>query len=171
MADTPNWPVPARPLTADEEAKSIQMIADLISANTPDATHVRDTTPVPDHGDAVPIAQPGRPPMSQRATDHASLVLAYSVGSLPVGAAFSLLLWSLSNVPTETLVIAAVAPVSLVATVGLAARMIGRAVRDSADALPDHTEHHHHGPSYITHNELHTNTRWFGTTNNQLGND
>jgi hypothetical protein len=97
--------------------------------------------------------------MSQKATDHASLVLAYSFGSLPVGAALSLVLWSLSSVDATTLAIAAAAPVGLVATIGITARMIGRAVRDGASALPQTTVHQHTGPTHVQHTQVHTDTR------------
>lgn len=132
-------------------------------------TSFRDETPVPAIGSALPVPQPGRPPMSQRATDHATVVLAYSFGSLPVGVATSLVLWRLSSVSTTTLAVIGVSATCLFLAIGTAARMIGRAVRDGASALPDHNEHHHHGLSYVTHNELHTGTRWFGTTHNRLG--
>ncbi|WP_435609648.1 hypothetical protein [Streptomyces sp. C10-9-1] len=155
-------------VTAQEAFEAARLLAEAYSSNAPTATHYRDIVPAPTQGDAMPYAQPGRPPMSQKATDHASLVLAYSLGSLPVGAAISLVLWSLSSVDATTLAIAAAAPAGLVGTIGIAARMIGRAVRDGASALPSTTIHEHHGPTYLQHNELHTDTRWFGRTINQL---
>ncbi|MEU9983747.1 hypothetical protein [Streptomyces sp. NPDC050856] len=159
------------PVTAQEAFEAARLLAEAYSSNTPTATSYRDIVTEPTRGHAMPYVQPGRPPMSQKATDHASLVLAYSIGSLPVGAAFSLVLWSLSSVDATTLAIAAAAPAGLVGTIGIAARMIGRAVRDGASALPSTTIHEHHGPTYLQHNELHTDTRWFGRTTNQLPHD
>ncbi|MFE7958687.1 hypothetical protein [Streptomyces sp. NPDC057413] len=107
--------------------------------------------------------------MSQRATDHATLVLVYSFGSLPVGAAISLVLWRLSSVSSTTLTIAGMGAAGVFIAVGAAARMIGRAFRDGASALPDHTVNQYTGTVYVQHNELHTNTRGFGKTiNHQL---
>lgn len=159
-------------LTAQEAFEAARLLAEAYSSDAPVATRHLDPTPVPAHGTAAPHPQPGRPPMSQKATDHASLVLAYSLGSLPVGGALSLVLWSLSSVDATTLAVAAAAPAGLVTTIGLTARMIGRAVRDSAAALPDTTVHQHTGPTYLQHTEIHhevtTDTRWFGRTVNQL---
>jgi hypothetical protein len=164
MADTSENPA----MTAHEAFEAARLLAEAYSSDAPVATRYRDIVPVPAQGDAVPSTQPGRPPMSQQATDHASLVLAYSFGSLPVGGALSLVLWSLGGVNSTTLAIAATAPPGLVIAVGIAARMIGRAVRDGASALPSHTVHQHTGPTYVQHNEVHTDTRWFSRTVNQL---
>lgn len=175
MADRPHNRTEHTPMSAQEAFEAARLLAEAYSHDAPAATHYRDITPQPTRGDAMPYAQPGRPPMSQKATDHASLVLAYSIGSLPLGAALSLVLWSLSSLDTTTLAIAAAAPAGLVGTLGITARMIGRAVRDSAGALPDTTVHQHHGPTYVqhtqVHHELHTDTKWFGRTVNQLPRD
>ncbi|MCZ4098029.1 hypothetical protein [Streptomyces sp. H39-C1] len=164
---------PAREVSAQEAFEAARLLAEAYSSNAPTATQYRDIVPTPTNGDTMPYAQPGRAPMSQKATDHASLILAYSFGSLPVGAALSLVLWSLSSVDATTLTIAAATPAVLVGTIGVAARMIGRAVRDGASALPPpSTVHQHTGPTYVhhtaVHQELHTDTRWFGRTVNQL---
>lgn len=174
MADHPNDSTEQVPMSAQEAFEAARLLAEAYSSDAPTATRYLYITPTqPTHqGAAVPFAQPGRPPMSQKATDHATIVLAYSAGSLPVSAGLSLLLWSMSNVDTTTLAIAAAAPPVLVFTIGIAARMIGRAVREGATALPDTTNHQHHGPTYIQnteiHNELHNDTRGFGRTVNHL---
>lgn len=159
-----------REMTPAEAYEAARLVAEGYSTDAPVATRYRDIHPVPTTGDAVPHAQPGRPPMSQRATDHAALVLTYAFASLPVGATTSLVLWTLSSVSPTTLAIAALAPTVLVTVTGITARMVGRAVREGAAALPDNTEHHHThiGPTYLQHNQLRTNTRGFGRTTNQL---
>ncbi|MFB7764232.1 hypothetical protein [Streptomyces xiamenensis] len=155
---------------AYEAFEAARLLAEAYSSNAPVATNYRDITPVPTQGEAVPHAQPGRPPMSQRATDHATLVLAYSIGSVPLGAATSLVLWSLSTVSPTTLAIAAAAPPALLAAVVIAAKLIGRAVADGAAALPPTVHHHHTGPTNVQHVQVHVenDTRWFGRTTNQL---
>lgn len=152
---------------AHAEAEAARLIAEAYSENTPATTSYRDITPVQQSG-AEPVIQPGRTPMSQRATDHATLVLAYSLGSLPVSIATSLVLWSIAAVDPATLAIAGAAPPALAVTIGIAARLVGRAVRDGASALPRDEHHHYDGPTYIQHTELHTNTRGLGRTINQL---
>ncbi|WP_146057507.1 hypothetical protein [Streptomyces sp. SM12] len=157
-------------MTAAEAAAAARLVAEAFSESTPAATSYRDHTRVPTYGAAAPHTQPGRPPMSARATDHVALVLAYSLGSVPVGGAVALVLWSLSAVNPATLVVAAAAPPLAITAIGIAVKLIGRAVADTAAALPDTTVHHHHGPTEIHHRELNvtTSTRWFGTTRNEL---
>lgn len=155
----------------DTHDPSAYLIADWASKTTPTATHYLNPNPTPTIGTAAPVPQPGRPPMSQKATDHASLVLVYSLSSLPIGASCSLVLWAVANVPAEVLAIAALAPVGLVGAIGIAARLIGRAVADGASALPHNYTHHHSGPTYVHHTELRTTTRGFGRTHNQLPTD
>ncbi|MBQ1163962.1 hypothetical protein KBZ21_38835, partial [Streptomyces sp. A73] len=50
----------------------------------------RDDSPLPLGGTTPPVAQPGRPPMSQRATDVSGVMLAGGVASLPVGGSLAL---------------------------------------------------------------------------------
>lgn len=158
----------AREMTPAEAYEAARLVAEGYSQDAPVATQYRDIHPVPTTGGAVPHAQPGRPPMSQRATDHSALVLTYSFASLPVGGATSLVLSVLSSVSPTTLAIAGLAAAGFVITVGITARMMGRAVREGASALPDTAQHHHThiGPTYL--NQLHTQTRGFGRTTNQL---
>lgn len=123
-----------RPLTETEaDARARQLITE---AYTP--TSYRDDSPVPTHGPTPPVAQPGRPPMSQRATDLSGLMLAGSVASLSVGGATSLVLYTLGQVDPVTLAVGAAGPVALVLAVGSLLRSAGRAKADM------HTEHHHH---------------------------
>lgn len=171
MADHRAPSGPGREMTAAEAVAEARMLADWYSQGAPTTTRYVDPVPAPPQptvGDAVPFAQAGRPPMSQRATDHATLVLVYSFGSLPVGAAISLVLWRLSSVSSTTLTITGLGAAGVFIAIGVAARMIGRAFRDGASALPDHTVNQYTGTVYVQHNELHTNTRGFGKTINQL---
>ncbi|MGR3935215.1 hypothetical protein [Streptomyces sp. BRA346] len=160
-----------RELTAQEEFESIRLIAEGYSSTTPIATRYKDIVPAPAQptaGDAAPFAQHGRPPMSQKTTDHATLVIVYTWGALPVGGAISLVLWQLSSVSPMQLILAGLGAAGVFIAIGAAARMIGRAFRDGASALPDLTVTQYTGTVYVQHTELHTNTRGFGRTNNQL---
>ncbi|MER5873398.1 hypothetical protein [Streptomyces sp. NPDC002044] len=125
----------AAPLSADEaDARARQLITE---AYAPPTSH-RDETPLPAYGPTPPVAQPGRPPMSQKATDASALMLSGSVAALSVGGATSLVLFTLGQVDPTTLAVAGAGPVALVLAVGSLLRSAGRAKADA------HTEHHHH---------------------------
>jgi hypothetical protein len=119
-----------RPLSESEAAARARQLID--AAYTP--TSYRDDSSVPSYGPTPPVAQPGRPPMSQRATDFSGLMLTGSVASLSVGGATSLVLYTLGQVDPVTLAVGAAGPVALVLAVGSLIRSAGRAT----------TEHHHH---------------------------
>ncbi|MFD4050169.1 hypothetical protein ACFWSF_32245 [Streptomyces sp. NPDC058611] len=123
-----------RPLTEQEaNTRARRLITEAYSP-----TSYRDDSPVPAYGTAAPVAQPGRPPMSQRATDASGLMLSGSVAALSVGGATSLVLYTLGQVDPVTLAVGAAGPVALVLAVGSLLRSAGRAKADM------HTEHHHH---------------------------
>ena len=123
-----------RPMNdVEAEARARQLIAE---AYTP--TSFRDDSPILAYGPTPPVAQDGRPPMSQRATDASALMLSGSVAALSVGGATSLVLYTLGQVDPTTLAIGAAGPVALVLAVGSLLRSVGRAKADM------HTEHHHH---------------------------
>ncbi|MER5357548.1 hypothetical protein [Streptomyces sp. NPDC002785] len=158
----PDPPAPAsRPLsTAEAELRARQLINE---AYTP--TSHRDDSPLPAYGPTPPIAQPGRPPMSQKATDASALMLTGSVAALSVGGATSLVLYTLGQVDPVTLAVGAAGPVTLVLAAGSLLRSLGRAKADA------HTEHHHHykGPVHQDHRTSRTTIRgvWAKTTNQQ----
>lgn len=97
------------------------------------------------------------------------MTLSAGVAALPLGGGAALALWALASVDPVVLAVAAAAPVGVVGALGIAARMIGRAVRDGASALPPNEVHHHHGgPTYIAHTEVRTVTRGLGRTTNTI---
>ena len=124
------------------------------------ATSYRDTTPVPQYGTAPPVAQPGRPPMSQRATDISGVMLAGSVASVPLGGMTCLVLYTLDQVDPVSLAIGASAPVAFV----LAISMLLKRARG---VLPE--EHHHHYNAPVDQRTTHSSTRgvWAKTNNQQ----
>lgn len=151
-----------------ETAEAARLIEEALSETAPTATAHRDSTPPRPTG-AQPVPQPGRPPMSQRATDHASVVLAYGIASVPAGGALAGVLWALSRVDPAVLALAGLAPVGLVGAVGVVGKMLSRSAREVAEVLPPAEVHHHHGgPTYIDHTEVRTVTRGLGRTVNQL---
>lgn len=84
-----------------------------------------DTAPVPTG--AAPVAQPGRPPMSQRATDASGLMLSGSVAAVATGGSLSLVLWTLGHADPTALAVGAAGPVALVLAAVALVRAIGRA--------------------------------------------
>lgn len=116
----------------------INAVNDALAPAAP--TSYRDTTPVPAIGTAPPHPQPGRPPMSQRATDASALMLSAGVASLPIGGMTSLVLYTLGHVDPTSLAIAAAAPATLAVPVLALSQLVKRAKR-----TPD-VHHHYAGP-------------------------
>lgn len=118
-------------------------------------TTYRDPTPTPTFGPTPPVPQPGRPPMSQKATDASMVMLAAGAASLPIGGSIALVLHTLGHVDPAALAIGAAAPVALVLAVGALIRAAGRGMQGIG------AEHHHHynGPVSQQHNTVSTQTR------------
>ncbi|SED46218.1 hypothetical protein SAMN05216532_4622 [Streptomyces sp. 2231.1] len=133
------------------EAEARRIIAD---AYRP--TAYRDDTPLPTHGDTPPVAQPGRPPMSQGATDASVLMLAGAATTAMVGGTAAVLMY-LSQF-ADPLVCGLVfgAPTALVLAL---ARLTKR-----AQPAPDI---HQHYTGSVHQEQHHTTTRavWAKTNN------
>ncbi|WP_331757628.1 hypothetical protein OG209_40810 (plasmid) [Streptomyces sp. NBC_01383] len=151
-----------RPLN-DVEAKA--RARQLIEEAYAPPTSYRDDSPSY-HVPAPPVAQPGRPPMSQKATDASALMLTGSVAALSLSGGTSLVLYMLGQVDPVTLAIGASAPVALFLAAGSLLRSAGRA---KADAAPITHTHHYTGP-VTNHTQVHTSTKgMFGRTHNHNG--
>jgi hypothetical protein len=125
-----------------------ERLIDAVNEALQPATAYRDPSSVPAVGATPPITQPGRPPMSQKATDASMLMLAAGAASLPIGGMTSLVLYTLGGVDPITLAIGATAPVALVIAVSALIRAASRGMQGIG------AEHHHHynGPvSQKTH--------------------
>lgn len=152
-----------------EAYESARLIEEALADTTPTATHYRDTTPPRPTG-APPMPQPGRPAMSQRATDASALMLTGGAGTLLAGGGVSLTLWALSNVSPTVLAIAGLAPTVLVVSAGVLVKVAGRAAREVAEATPTETHHHYEGPTTVQQTEVRSEARWFGRSVNQVEN-
>ncbi|MGW2181241.1 hypothetical protein ACWCXX_24710 [Streptomyces sp. NPDC001732] len=135
---------PQQPLSETQAAdEAARIIAEGFYSTTGlTATSYKDSTPLPTTGDAMPVAQPGRPPMSQRATDVSTVMLAVGAASLMTGGGVSLVLWRLADVDPLVLAVAGGAPVALLMALS---RVIGRA-RSAIEAAPATHHHHYQGP-------------------------
>ncbi|MET7731201.1 hypothetical protein ABZT02_07510 [Streptomyces sp. NPDC005402] len=135
---------------ADAEARRI--IADAYRPAPTVPTSYRDTSPLPAHGDTPPVAQPGVPPMSQRAVDASRLMLTAGLATVPPGLiAIGVLIASRQADPTVIGMICA-APAAVAVPVLALARLFTRV----AEAAPDEHHHHYSGPVRQEHTTTHT---------------
>ncbi|MFB7584600.1 hypothetical protein [Streptomyces hydrogenans] len=155
----------ARPLTdAEADARAQELIHE---AYRPAPLSFRDPSPTPAYGDTPPVPQPGRPPMSQKATDASALMLTGSVAALSVSGGVSLVLYTLGQVDPVTLAIGAAGPVALVLAAGSLLKSLAR-----AKAASTTTTHHHHynGPVRQETTNLSSTTKGMvARTNNTFG--
>lgn len=149
-------PQPA-PETAARAAALIAAVEDAY-APAPAAvpTAYRDTSPVPAVGTTAPVVQPGRAPMSQRATDASALMLAGGAGTLMAGTGASVALWALAGVDPLALALAVGAPVAVLAALS---RLVRRAGQAAAEAAPVTHHHHYTGPVRQEHHTTSTTAR------------
>jgi hypothetical protein len=146
------------PALTDEEAA-----AEARRIITEFATSYRDQTPVPAVGSALPVPQPGRPPMSQKAVDASTVMLSASAATIPPGAiAIGIMLASGYADPTVIGLICA-APAAVAVPILAAARLLRRAKQ----AAPDVTVNNYTGP--VDQRTVQSSTRgvWVKNTNRQ----
>ncbi|WP_433340589.1 hypothetical protein [Streptomyces sp. CA-253872] len=120
------------------------------------ATAYRDPAPVPPYGSTPAVVQPGRPPMSQRATDASALMLTGSVATLAAGGSASLVLAVLGTLDPVTLGVAGGGATAVLLALGALIRRAGRA---AGDAARPEIHHHYAGPVTQQHTSLTTHTR------------
>lgn len=124
-------------------------------------TSFRDPTEPPAHGTAPPVAQPGRPPMSQRAVDASTVMLSASAATLPPGAiAIGVMLASGYADPVVIGMICA-APAIIAVPIIAVARLL-RAAKPEPDV-------HQHFHGTVHQQTTHSSTRgvWARTDNRQ----
>ncbi|CAL9667235.1 hypothetical protein SUDANB145_07222 (plasmid) [Streptomyces sp. enrichment culture] len=130
-------------------------------------TRYRDETPVPTVGTAPPVPQPGRPPMSQKATDASALMLSGGLASLPIGAAATGILWASGNADPVVIAIICAAPTTLI----LALSRLMRRTKETVAAAPPVIHKHYNGAVYQDNRQNHVDTRTSGLiahTRNEL---
>ncbi|MEU1895755.1 hypothetical protein [Streptomyces pristinaespiralis] len=128
-------------------------------------TSFRDDSPTPAVGTAPPVSQPGRPPMSQRATDVSGVMLATGIASMPISGGISLVMWTVGQVDPVVVGIVCVAPVVFL---GALSRVFKRA-KDVAAATPPTHHHHYEGSVVQDHSRYSTETRGLiARTRNEL---
>ncbi|MFD8392930.1 hypothetical protein ACFV2N_27955 [Streptomyces sp. NPDC059680] len=141
-------------------AEARRIIADAYrpTPETPTAHH--DDTPLPRYGSTPPVAQPGRPPMSQGATDASVLMLSGAAATSMTGLTAAVLMYvSQTANPVVCAIVFGAPSLFVLALARLAKR---------AQPAPD-IHQHYEGPVYQDQRNVHTTTRgvWAKTTNKQ----
>lgn len=126
----------------------------------------------PTIGDAPPVPQPGRPPMSKAASDVSGVMIASSVPILALGAAATGILWGSGHAdPTVIAWICAgavTAPAAIAVPV-LALKSLMKSAKQAAEAAPPVIHQHYSGDVHQDQRQINTNNRAIvATTRNQL---
>ncbi|KRV47475.1 hypothetical protein AQ490_06080 [Wenjunlia vitaminophila] len=137
--------------TTQAETEERRLITEALSLE-PIATSYRDPSPIPAVGSTPPVAQPGRPPMSQRAADASGVMLAGGIATLPVGAAATAVLWASGQADPAVIACICAAPTALVIALS---RLVTRA---KAAAVEPPVHHHHYEGAHIRAAEVTTHT-------------
>lgn len=131
-------------------------------------TSFHDPSPVPAIGLTPPVPQPGRPPMSQKATDASALMLSAGLASLPIGAAGTGILWASGHANPTVIGLICTAPAALAFPILALSRLVKRAKQVVEAASPVH-HHHYTGAVHQDHRIVNTQTRGiWASTRNQL---
>ncbi|MGW0763740.1 hypothetical protein ACWD1Y_46070 [Streptomyces sp. NPDC002814] len=152
---TPSASLPDAGMTEAEAAAEARRI--ITDAYRP--TAYRDDSPVPAYGATPPVAQPGRPPMSQGATDASVLMLAGGATVSMIGLTTSVLMYVSQFADPVVCAIVFGAPTALVLALA----------RFAKRAKPAPAIHQHYtGPVHQDHRNVRTTTRGvWAKTNNQ----
>ncbi|MEV5944715.1 hypothetical protein [Streptomyces sp. NPDC051994] len=154
-----------RKLAAAVEAALTEAMPKSYRSDDPDLPSWSDG---PQIGTALPIPQPGIPPMSQRSTDIGRTALYCGVATVPPGLiAIGLLLASGQADPVVVGWICA-APAALTVPILAVARLI-RGAKEVVEAAPTEVHHHYSGPVHQDQRNVHSRTSGLiaKTTNQQ----
>lgn len=156
-------------MTTDADRERAERLIEAVNEAVNEAlpTFYRDPSPIPAIGPTPPVPQPGVPPMSQQATDIGRAALYCGLATVPPGLiAIGIMVASEHADPTVIGLICA-APAALAVPIFAIGALIRSAAR-SAQGVG--TEHHHHyaGPVHQEHQTVHTDSRWWGKTTNNL---
>ncbi|MFJ2964242.1 hypothetical protein ACIPIC_18325 [Streptomyces collinus] len=128
-------------------------------------TSFRDDTPVPAIGDALPVPQPGRPPMSQKATDDSVRMISAGFLTLCAGGAVSGVLYFSGQADPVVIGMMGAVPAGLAVPIFALSRLVKRAKQ----AAPDVHHHHYNGDVHQDYSQVNTTTRGvWAHTRNQL---
>jgi len=165
-----------QPTLTNADEQRIDRIANAFSQALEQATTVptsyKDPTPVPAIGTTPPVAQPGRPPMSQRAVDLNTTILTSSVFTAVLGGSATAVLWGSGHAdPTVIAWICAgaVAVPAAIAFPVLALKSLMKSAKQVAEATPPVIHQHFNGDVHQDQRQVHTTNRGVLVNNrNQL---
>lgn len=127
----------SNPLTDSVIQAAVRDAIRQTSYNNPDLPSHKDG---PSIGTAPPVPQPGRPAMSERATDASVMMIAGGFLSLCLGAAISGVLYFSSKADPTVIIVGCAAPPAAF----LALKSLVKGVKKAA--LPDVHHHNYNGP-------------------------
>ena len=154
-----------QPTPEPANAQAQQLINAVNEALAEQATSYRDPAPIPTTGTAPPVPQPGRPPMSQSATDASALMLSGGVATVLVGGSVSLVMVASGHADPVVCAIIFGAPAALV----LALSRLMKRAREVVEAAPP-VFHQHYNGTVTNTTEVNSQTRgMFSRTRNELG--
>jgi hypothetical protein len=170
----------ATPTDADREAiRGLMAALDEIGAQQPTAVRIDDPD-VPSWkdgsriGTTPPVAQPGRPAMSQRAVDLNTTILSSSVLVAVLGGAASAVLWASGHANSTVIAWACACVVAVPAALAvpvLALKGLMKSAKEVVQAAPPEIHQYYNGRVYQDNrkNHLHTETSGLiATTRNEL---
>lgn len=156
--------MPAQPEPTDRA--EVQKLASAVEEALVEGmkTFHRDPSPVPLIGAAPPVAQPGRPPMSQSAVDASTMMLSGGVATVLVGGAASLVMIASGYADPTVCAIVFGSPAALI----LALSRLARRAKEVVEVAPPQHHHYYNGDVYQTQSHTTNNTRgvWAKTINN-----
>lgn len=147
------------------QADSNPLTDSVISAAVNDAirqTSYRNDNPVPVVGTAPPVAQPGRPPMSQGATDASVLMLAGGATTTMIGGTAAVVMYVSQYANPVVCAIVFGAPAVLVLA-------LSRMVKRAKGVLPDEHHHHYTGPVHQDQRNVRSKTIGLSAKTNLKG--
>jgi hypothetical protein len=153
-------PEPTIPMS--EEAAKDEAARLIAEAYTP-TSYRNDSLPATTTiGTAPPVPQPGRPPMSQGATDASVLMLAGGAATSMVGLTAAVVMYVSQYADPVVCGIVFGAPTAVVLA-------LARLAKRAKGVLPEEHHHHYDGPVYQDQREQRTENRgvWVKTTNQQ----
>ncbi|MEW2070031.1 hypothetical protein [Streptomyces sp. NPDC007346] len=156
----PEQPVAGQPDPVMARAREIAAAVDEVLAEKP--VSYRDDRMLPMVGTALPVAQPGTPPMSQWAVDASGVLKAVSVAAIPVGGA----LWVVGQVDPLVLGILFGSPVLAALAV---ARLVAK-IKDANQTAQPVVQHYHGAVHQDTRTVTSTTRGVIAKTRNQTPN-
>ncbi|MGW1015597.1 hypothetical protein [Streptomyces niveus] len=152
LSDRRPAPAAGQPLTDAEAETEARLIIRHALQQEQAPTAYRDDTPLPVTGTALPVPQPGRPPMSQQATDASTLMLAGGATTMMVSLSAAGLMYFSQFADPVACAIVLGAPTALVLAVG---RLVAR----SRTTAPPVIHQHYTGTVHQDQRSISTTTR------------